>query len=131
MGFILGIVGFGKAAVKWAFDNWRITVPILTVVITFFWTKEHYYTQGREDCRVEWEAKVAAETLKNEKLSEKLVDNAVKFGEHVDRDNTQRMEKETSVQTRIETIIEKPVYQECKVDSEVVTSQNQLKEALK
>jgi len=87
MGFILSIVGFGKAVVKWAFDNWRITVPILAVVITFFWTKEHYYTQGREDCRVEWEVKVAAETLKNEKLSEKLIDNSIKFGEHTDKDN--------------------------------------------
>ncbi len=131
MGFILSIVGFGKAAVKWAFDNWRITVPILAVVITFFWTKEHYYTQGREDCRVEWEAKVAAETLKNEKLSEKLIDNSIKFGEHTDKENNERKEKETSTQTRIETIIEKPIYQECKVDSEVVTGQNELKEALK
>jgi hypothetical protein len=131
MGFILSIVGFGKAAVKWAFDNWRITVPILAIVITFFWTKEHYYTQGREDCRVEWEVKVAAETLKNEKLSEKLIDNSIKFGEHTDKENNERKEKETSTQTRIETIIEKPIYQECKVDSEVVTSQNQLKEALK
>jgi len=131
MGFILSIVGFGKAAVKWAFDNWRITVPILAVVITFFWTKEHYYTQGREDCRVEWEVKVAAETLKNEKLSEKLIDNSIKFGEHTDKDNNERKEKETSIQTRIETIIEKPIYQECKVNSEVVTSQNELKEVLK
>jgi hypothetical protein len=131
MGLVLKLLGFGRAAVKWAFDNWRITLPILAVVITFFWTKEHYYTLGREDCRVEWEARVAAESKKNEKLSEKLVDNAVKFGEHVERDNTQRKEKETSVQTRIETIIEKPIYQECKVDSEVVTDQNELKEMLK
>ena len=131
MGIILSIVGFGRAAVKWAFDNWRITVPILAVVITFFWTKEHYYTQGREDCRVEWEVKVAAETLKNEKLSEKLIDNSIKFGEHTDKENNERKEKETSTQTRIETIIEKPIYQECKVDSEVVTDQNELKEALK
>jgi hypothetical protein len=131
MGFILSILGFGKAAVKWAFDNWRITVPILAVVITFFWTKEHYYTQGREDCRVEWEKKVTAETLKNEKLSEKLIDNSIKFGEHTEKDNNERKEKETSTQTRIETIIEKPIYQECKVDSEVLTGQNDLKEALK
>jgi hypothetical protein len=128
---LLSILNFGKDAVKWAFDNWRIVLPIIAIVITFFWTKEHYYTLGKEDCRVEWEKKVTAETLKNEKLSEKLIDNSIKFGEHTEKDNNERKEKETSTQTRIETIIEKPIYQECKVDSEVVKDQNELKEALK
>jgi len=128
---LLSILNFGKDAVKWALDNWRIVLPIIAIVITFFWTKEHYYTQGREDCRVEWEGKVTAETIKNDKLTKQLVDNSIKFGEHTDKENNERKEKETSTQTRIETIIEKPIYQECKVDSEVVTDQNELKEALK
>jgi hypothetical protein len=131
MGLILSIVGFGKAAVKWAFDNWRIALPIIAIIVTFLWTKEHYYTLGKEDCRAEWEAKVTAETQKNEKLTKQLVDNSIKFGEHTEKDNNERKEKETSTQTRIETIIEKPIYQECKVDSEVVKGQNELKEALK
>ena len=131
MGFILSILEGGKNAVKWAVENWHITLPILAVVVTFLWTKEHYYTLGREDCRVEWEAKVTAETKKNDKLSEKLIDNSIKFGEHTDKENNERKEKETSTQTRIERIIEKPVYQECKIDSEVVKDQNELKEALK
>lgn len=76
-----------------------------------------------------WEQRLEKEKLRNEKLTELLAGSVTTFAEAADSRNDQRIEKETVRETRINTIVEeKPIYQECKIDQEIIDEQNALKE---
>lgn len=128
IGLGLKLLGIGKWLKKFFQENWKWLVPLLAVIAGFLWTKEHYYTQGREDCRVEWEAKVQAERLKNEKLTSQLSDNSKLMGEVFKKDKEERNNKETVHTSKIETIIkDNPVYTQCVVDKAILEEQNAMK----
>lgn len=128
IGLGLKLLGLGKFLKDFFLQNWKWLVPLAAVIAGFFWTKEHYYTQGREDCRVEWEKKVEKETKKNEKLTNQLVDNNKMVGEIFQKDKEERNNKETIHTSKIETIIkDNPVYTQCVVDKAILEEQNSMK----
>lgn len=129
---MIGLLGLGKWLKEFFLENWKWLAPLIALVAAFFWTKEHYYTLGKEETTVAYEKKIEAERKKNEQLSGKLLDSSVKLGEHFQRDSEARAEKETTHTNRIETIIkEKPVYSQCVVDKEILDTQNDMKELVK
>ena len=67
--------------------------------------------------------------LRNEKLTELLAGSVTTFAEAAGTRNEDRVEKETIRETRINTIVEeKPIYEQCLVDQEIIDEQNALKE---
>ena len=128
IGLGLKLLDLGKFLKDFFLQNWKWLVPLAAVIAGFFWTKEHYYTQGREDCRVEWKKKVEEENIKNEKLTNQLVDNSKMVGEIFQKDKEERNNKETVHTSKIETIIkDNPVYTQCVVDKAIVEEQNSMK----
>jgi hypothetical protein len=132
LGLGLKLLGIGKWLKDFFIQNWKWLVPLIALVIGFFWTKEHYYTLGKEETTAIYEKKIEAERKKNELLSGKLLDSSVKLGERFQKDSEARTERESTHTNRIETIIkEKPVYTQCVVDKEILDAQNAMKELLK
>lgn len=128
LGLGLKLLGIGKFLKDFFLQNWKWLVPLLLIVAGFFWTKDHYYDLGKEQEKVAWEAKVEAERKRNEELTELLASSVDTFGKVVDARNEERIDRETIRETRINTIVEeKPIYQECKVDQEVIDEQNAIK----
>lgn len=128
LGIGLKLLGFGKFLRDFFLQNWKWLVPIILATVAFLWTKDHYFDLGREQERTKWEALVEAERKRNEELSNALVTSVDTFGKVVEARNEDRRDKEVIRETRINTIVEQnPIYQECKVDQEVIDEQNALK----
>lgn len=128
IGLGLRLLGLGKFLKEFFLQNWKWLVPLIAVIAGFFWTKEHYYTQGREDCRIEWEKKVEEESQRNDKLTESLAENSKVIGENFQKEKDERTSKEVIHTTKIETIIkDNPVYTQCVVDEAILEEQNALK----
>lgn len=128
LGLGLKLLGVGKFLRDFFLQNWKWLVPLILLIVAFFWTKNHYYDLGKEEERVVWEAKVEAERKRNEELTKALASSVDTFGKVVEERNEERTDRETIRETRINTIVqEKPIYQECKVDQEVVDEQNAIK----
>ena len=127
LGFGLKLLGIGKYIKNIFSQNWKWLVPLLLLIAGFLWTKEHYYNVGLDEERSAWEKKLDIEKKKNEQLTEALSNSVNTFAKIVDGRNEDRVSNETVRETRINTIIEKPIYAECKVDQEVVDEQNALK----
>lgn len=127
--FLLKLLGVGKFLKDFFLQNWKWLVPLILVIVAFFWTRDHYLDQGKAEEKVVWEKKVEKERLRNEKLTEQLASSVANFAEAANTRNEHRIEKETIRENRINTIIEeKPIYQQCLVDQEVINEQNALKE---
>lgn len=125
---MLQLLGIGKFLKSFFLANWQWIVPLLVLIAGFLWTSKHYYSKGREDCRIEWEKKVEKERVKNEKLSSSLVDNTKLVGEMFQKDKEHRDSKETTHTRTIETIIkDNPVYTQCVVDGRILDEQNAIK----
>lgn len=125
----LKLLGVGKFLKDFFLQNWKWLVPILLLITGFLWTRDHYLDQGKAEEKVVWEKKVEKERLRNEKLTEQLASSVANFAEAANTRNEDRIEKETIRESRINTIIEeKPIYQQCLVDQEVIDEQNALKE---
>lgn len=128
LGLGLKLLGIGKFLRDFFLQNWKWLVPLIILVVAFFWTKDHYYDLGKEEERIVWEKKVEAERKRNEELTKALASSVDTFGKVVETRNEERTQKETIRETRINTIVEeKPVYKECKVDQEVLDEQNAIK----
>lgn len=125
---MLQLLGLGKFLKEFFLQNWKWIVPLLLAFAAFLWTKNHYYNLGTSDERVTWEAKLKKEQEKNEKLTESLLGNVETLGKLAEKENGERVSKEVIRENRINTIIEeKPIYQECKVDQEILDEINALK----
>lgn len=125
---MLALLGVGKFIKEFVLQNWKWIVPLLLALAAFQWTKSHYYNLGTSDERITWEDKVEKERKKNEQLTAALLGNVETFGKLADKENGERVSKEVIRENRINTIIEeKPIYQECKVDQEILDEQNALK----
>ena len=125
---LLKLLGFGKFLKDFFLANWKWIVPLLVLAAGFLWTKEHYYTQGREDTRKVWEKKVQDENIRNQKLTDQLVNNNKMVGEIFQKDKEERNNKEVVHTSKIETIIkDNPVYTQCVVDTRIIDEQNAIK----
>jgi hypothetical protein len=125
---MLQLLGIGKVIKDFFLQNWKWIVPLLLALAAFQWTKSHYYNVGINKERAIWEAKVEKERKRNEELTTGLLTSVNNFGKLADKENGERTSKEVIRENRINTIIEeKPVYQECKVDQEILDEQNALK----
>jgi hypothetical protein len=125
---LLKLLGVGKFLRSFFLQNWKWLTPLLLVIVGFFWTKNHYLDQGRTIERAVWESRVEAEKVKNQLLTNALADSVLVFSKALDSRNDARIQTETVRETRISTIVEeKPIYQECKVDQEIINEQNALK----
>lgn len=132
LGVLSSLLGIGKLIKDFVVKNWKIALPLIAVLVIFFWTKEHYYKKGSEDTRVEWEARVKKETDKNEKLNNKLIASLEERNKQFLEDKSSRQQREKTHTERIETIIKQnPVYTQCVVDQAVLDSQNDLKGELR
>lgn len=127
LAFGLKLLGIGKFLRDFFLQNWKWLVPLLLLIAGFFWTKEHYYNIGVNEERTVWEKRLEAERKKNEQLTQALFSSVDTFGKVVNTRNEERINNEIVRETRINTIIEKPIYTECKVDQEVLEEQNALK----
>jgi hypothetical protein len=128
LGIGLKLLGVGKFLKEFFIANWKWLVPLILVILALLWTKDHYYDLGRGTERLVWEKKVEDERKKNEELTTKLADSVQTFAETVNNRNDTRVEKETIRESRISTIVEeKPIYEQCLVDQEVIDEQNALK----
>lgn len=128
IGIGLKLLGAGKFLRDFFLKNWKWLVPLILVVVGFLWTRDHYLDQGKAEERLGWESKVKEEQEKNKELTKLLANSVNAFGKAIETRNEERSEKETIRETRINTIVEeKPVYQQCKVDQEVIDEQNALK----
>lgn len=127
LAFGLKLLGIGKFLRDFFLQNWKWLVPLLLLIAGFFWTKEHYYNIGVNEERTVWEKRLEAERKKNEQLTQALFSSVDTFGKVVNTRNEERINNEIVRETRINTIIEKPIYTECKVDQEVIDEQNALK----
>lgn len=127
LAFGLKLLGVGKFLRDFFLQNWKWLVPLLLLIAGFFWTKEHYYNIGLNEERTVWEKRLEAERKKNEQLTQALFSSVDTFGKVVNTRNEERINNEIVRETRINTIIEKPIYTECKVDQEVLDEQNALK----
>lgn len=127
LAFGLKLLGIGKFLSHFFLQNWKWLVPLLLLIAGFFWTKEHYYNIGVNEERTVWEKRLEAERKKNEQLTQALFSSVDTFGKVVNTRNEERINNEIVRETRINTIIEKPIYTECKVDQEVLDEQNALK----
>lgn len=125
--FLFKLLGFAKLIKAFFLQNWKWLLPLMLVAAGFFWTKEHYYNLGQNTERLEWEQRVAKEQEKNDKITETLDKSVNVLGEIALKEDQARNDKETIIETRINTVLEKPVYTDCKVDQEVVDEQNALK----
>lgn len=124
----LKLLGAGKFLKDLFLQNWKWLVPLILVILAFLWTKDHYYDLGKADETAVWEARVKEEERKNKLLTEALGKSVTTFGKIVDERNSERSNKEVIRETRINTIVEeKPIYQQCLVDQEVIDEQNSLK----
>lgn len=121
-------IAIWKAFKGFFLSNWQWILPLALAFAAFLWTKDHYYNLGTSDERITWEAKVAKEQKKNDKLTDALLGNIETFGKLAEKQDGERVSNEVIRENRINTIIqEKPVYQECKVDQEILDEQNALK----
>jgi hypothetical protein len=128
LGIGLKLLGVGRLLKEFFFNNWKWLVPLILVAIAFFWTKDHYYDLGKEEEKLVWEKKVEAERKKNEELTKALAKSVDTFGKVIETRNEERKDTEIIRENRINTIIqEKPIYQQCLVDQEVVDQQNAIK----
>jgi hypothetical protein len=124
----LKLLGVGKFLKEFFLNNWKWLVPLILVILAFFWTKDHYYDLGQSEERIVWGKRVEEERKKNEELTKKLAESVKQYGKLVEIRNEQRVQKEIVRETRINTIIEeKPIYTQCKVDQEILDEQNALK----
>jgi len=128
LGLGLKLLGIGKFLRDFFLNNWKWLVPLMLLVAGFFWTKGHYYNVGINAERAIWEAKIEKERKRNEELTAGLLTSVNNFGRLAEKESEERTSKEVIRENRINTIIEeKPVYQECKVDQEIIDEQNALK----
>jgi len=128
LGMGLKLLGLGKFLKDFFLANWKWLVPLILVIVGFLWTKNHYFEEGQLQERGVWEARVEEERKRNLALTEALAGSVQIFGDIVEARNEDRVQRETVRETRISTIIEeKPIYQQCLVDQEVINEQNALK----
>lgn len=133
------MIGFGLKLWGFLSGNWKWIAPLLAFIgiatAGYLWisdkiadAREQGITQGVSEEKKRWEARINEENERNRKFEE-LLDKAIEnFGRDVVEQTVERMAKETKAVNKIETIIrENRVYQDCKVDQEVLDARNEIR----
>lgn len=129
LGLGLQLLGIGRFIKDFFLANWKWLVPLLILIAGFFYTKNHYYKLGRADEKAAWEARIADEDAKNRKFEAKLADIVSTYGKKAAEEAAERVKNETVYTNKIERIVNNnSIYQECKVDQEVLDSRNAIRE---
>lgn len=128
LGIGLKLLGVGKFIKEFFLQNWKWIVPIILAAAAFMWTRDHYYNAGKLNERTKWEEKLDKERAKNQSLTNALLETTSTLGKIATERNNERVQAETIRENTIRTIVENnTVYEECKVDQEVIDAQNELK----
>ena len=105
--------------------NYLLILGPLALVVGLYAVKTHYYNLGAQEERAIWEQKMAEESSKNQV-------NSLVLAEMLQASNTnlaEALKKQVVHDSTIKTLVqEKPVYQQCLVDKEIIAAQNLLKE---
>jgi hypothetical protein len=126
--FALRMLGFGKKLLELAIKYWKIVLPVVIIIVEFFVVSNVYYDKGVTEERVVWQKRVDAETEKNKKLTDSIASQAVNYGELARKQDQTRVQKEVVHENSIRTIIqEKPIYKDCKTDSDVLKELNAIR----
>ena len=110
-------------------------LPILLVIgLGFFINRavdnmqKAAYEQGYAKKSDEVKKKTEKQNKLNREFEQTLGTSTVKYGERKDEKARERIKTEVVYKDRIETIIvEKPIYNECKVDQEVTDARNEIR----
>ncbi len=126
--FALRMLGFGKKILDLCIKHWKIVLPVVIIIVEFFVVSNIYYDKGVATEKAKWEQRIKEETEKNRKLTEQIAKGAADFGKLAAEKDKVRVQKEVIHENRINTIIqEKPVYKECKTDSDVLNELNAIR----
>ena len=131
----LGILSGVKSIGKFFMANWKIILPLLLVGAAIWYhnkaVDESYksgYSQGTTDEKAAEQARVDEENRRNRQF-EQMLQNAInEFGRGLVEDTAERVAVETKLRTSVQTIIrDNPIYEQCKVDPEVIDARNQIR----
>lgn len=119
------MLGFGKKLLELAIKYWKIVLPIVIIIVEFFVVSNVYYNKGVNTERAVWEEKIRIEGEKNRKLTESIANSVNNYGELARKQDAARVKTEVIHEEKIRTIIqEKPVYKDCKVDTDILKELN-------
>ena len=119
--------------------NWKWLVPLLVgiviVVASYLYisdkiadAREEGIAEGIDYQKKIYAKQVDEENERNRKFEELLNKAISNFGRDVVEQTVERMAKETRAKDKITTIIkEKPIYQQCVVDPEVLDTRNEIR----
>lgn len=139
MGFFLSILGFGRKIASFVFNfaikNWKLVLPILLLAGAFFYVKHEikqaYHTGYEAGVTYESgkrEAAIDAQNKRNREVEQGLANSINSFGHKVAQDAAKRAVEQAVVTERVTKIIQtKPIYQDCKVDPEVLDARNEIR----
>lgn len=136
LGIGLRLLGIGKTIKQFVLDNWKILLPIILVIIAYFYisnlisnAKEEAYNKGVVAERTVWNNRVSEEDRKNREF-EKIIRSAITdFGEKAVKEAAARISKETVYKNTIETLVkDNPVYVECKADQNLIDARNAIRD---
>lgn len=128
--FALRMLGFGKKLLELAIKYWKIVLPVIIIIVEFFVVSNMYYNKGVNTERAKWEERIRVETEKNKKLTESIAASVANYGELAQKQDEARVEREVIHERKINTIIqEKPIYKDCKTDTDVLGELNAIRSA--
>lgn len=135
IGFGFKVMGFGKRLWGFITNNWKWLLPLALLVASYFYVNykidqayDNGYTAGVTYEIERQRQKIEIENQKNRQFEEMLSKAISDFGRTIARETSERVIKEKEIRTRVETIIrDNPIYQQCKVDPEVLEDRNKLR----
>jgi len=132
-GIALRLLGIGKLIRQFIFNNWKLFVGIITLIIGAYYYVNHIkhvaYQSGRNNVVAEVQAKMNEQNAENRIFEQKLQTIVDTYGKTAVQEALKRIEKETIQTNTIQTLIkEKPIYTECKVDQAVTDARNAIRE---
>lgn len=125
------MLGIGKFIKDFIIHNWKWVLPILIVIGSYFYVKHlinEAYDDGVAAEKLRWEERIKIENDANRQTEQVLQNIVNNFGTKIITDTAVRTAKEQTHTDRINTIIrETPIYEECKVDQEVIDMRNEIR----
>lgn len=131
LGLGLKLLGIGKFIRDFFLQNWKWLLPILIVIGSYFYVKHlinEAYDNGVAAEKLRWEERAKIENAANRQTEQTLQNIVNNFGTKIIQDTAVRTAKEQTHTDRINTIIrENTIYEECKVDQEVIDMRNEIR----
>lgn len=122
------LLGIGS----WFKKNWKLTLAVILVVAGYFFIsnmKQAAYDSGVEVTEKKYKEIIDAENQRNRDFEKKIGDIVSTFGEKAVQEALERESKTVIQKEKItEIVTNNPVYQECKIDQEVLDARNAVRE---